>query len=78
MKGKCPQGHKVGETWTIGARTPSGMCVSAFGALMPYLNVMRYCAKDGYPWGTDPDETDVGCSDPVNQVVFRLRRIRDK
>jgi len=28
-----------------------------------------------FPWERNPDVAHVGCSDPINQVVYRIERI---
>jgi len=77
QKGFCGQQHKVGEEWVVKGRTAEGICVSAFGAMMPFLNVMRYAGSDGFPWEKDPDVTQIACPDGANPVIFEIRRLRE-
>ena len=74
QKGTCGAEHKVGDTWTIGSKTPEGICLSAFHALLPNVRVLRF--GGAFPWGTNPDVTTVACPDAANPVVFELRRLR--
>ena len=74
QKGTCTLGHKVGDQWVVEYKTPEGICVSAFDALLSTLRVMRYGGS--FPWSSDPDITTVACPDPDNPVVFELRRLR--
>ena len=74
QKGTCAYGHKVGDEWVIGGKTPEGICLSAFDALYPNARVLMYGGI--FPWETDPDITTVACIDAENPVVFKLRRLR--
>ena len=74
QKGTCNAGHKVGDEWTIGEKTPGGICFSAFNALFPSAQVLM--CGGSFPWTTDPDMTAVACPDALNPVVFELRRLR--
>jgi len=75
QKGKCNAGHKVGDKWVVGNKTPEGICLSAFASLFPNIRALTFGAN--LPWESDPDFTDMACPDPVNPVVFSLRRIRE-
>ncbi len=74
QKGTCRLGHKVGDSWVVRSKTPEGICLSAFNSLFPNMRALTFGAV--LPWESDPDFTDVACPDPVNPVVFELRRIR--
>ena len=74
QKGTCNLGHKVGDNWVARSKTPEGICLSAFNSLFPNMRALTFGAV--LPWESDPDFTDVACPDPVNPVVFELRRIR--
>ena len=74
QKGTCGAGHKVGDEWVIGYKTPEGICVSAFNAMLPNTLVLMFGGE--FPWGSDPDSTTVACPDAANPVVFELRRVR--
>lgn len=75
QKGTCEAGHKVGDEWVIGEKTPQGLCIFAFGSLLTALMPLMF---DGsFPWEKDPDVTTAACPDPDNPVVFELRRLRD-
>ena len=74
QKDTCAHGHKVGEEWVIGSKTPEGICLSAFNTLYPSARVLMF--GGAFPWETDPDITTVSCPDAQNPVVFELRRLR--
>ena len=73
QKGTCSAGHKVGDEFTIGQKTPPGMCSWAFYTLFPFAEVMQFGGS--FPWEKDPNKTTVACPDPENPVVFGLRRV---
>jgi uncharacterized repeat protein (TIGR04076 family) len=73
QKGTCEAGHKVGDEWVVGDTTPEGICLYAFGSLLPFITPLMFgCA---FPWEKDPDKTTVACPDPDNPVVFEIRRL---
>ena len=74
QKGSCAYEHKVGEEWVIGAKTPEGICLSAFNAMYPQIRVLMF--GGAFPWEADPDVSTVACPDSKNPVVFELRRLR--
>ena len=75
QKGTCEVGHKVGDEWVIDGKTPEGLCLFAFGSLLPTLTPLMFGGS--FPWEKDPDMTTVACPDSQNPVVFELRRLRD-
>ena len=74
QNGTCGAGHKVGDEWVLGSKTPEGICLSAFNALLPNTRVLRFGGS--FPWENDPDVTTLPCKDKKNPVVFELRRLR--
>ena len=74
QEGTCFNGHKVGDEWVIGSKTPEGMCQSAWVSLYPAARVLMFGGS--FPWGDDPDVTTIACPDPKNPAVFELRRLR--
>lgn len=75
QKGHCAQGHKVGDEWIIKEyKTPEGICMGAFDSIFPVAAVMAFDGK--FPWASDPDCTEVACSDAQNPVVFEVRRMK--
>jgi len=72
--GTCAQGHKVGDQWAIGRKTPEGICLSAFNSMYPHIRVLMFGGT--CPWEDDPSATRVACPDPYNPVVFEVRRLR--
>ena len=74
QKGTCSLEHKVGDQWIIDRKTPEGVCLGAFDALFPYLEVLKY--GGAFPWEEiDRDGTKAACPDADNPVVFELRRL---
>ena len=74
QKGHCAAGHKVGDQWVVDEKTPEGLCIFAFGSLLPILPAQMFGAS--FPWEKDPDATTVACPDAENPVVFKLSRLR--
>jgi uncharacterized repeat protein (TIGR04076 family) len=73
QKGHCEAGHKVGDEWLVGEKTPQGMCTFAFASLFPFITPLMF--GGAFPWEKDPDVTTVPCPDPENPVVFEIRRL---
>ncbi len=72
---KCPNGHRVGDSWLVERKTPGGMCLSAFNSLAPFLMALRF---DGdFPWETAGEAT-ICCPDPKVVNCFRLERVEEK
>lgn len=74
QKGTCVSGHKVGDTFRIADKTPSGMCAWAFYTLFPFISALQFGGS--FPWEDDRDKAIVACPDPTNPVVFELKRLR--
>ncbi len=72
QKGHCDAGHKVGDEWVLGTKTPEGICIGAYHAMNARTFLLRTGAP--MPWG-DPDVTTIACTDAKNPVVFELRRV---
>jgi uncharacterized repeat protein (TIGR04076 family) len=75
QKGKCDVGHRVGDQWVLGTKTPEGICGSAY-VIMYSRGFLLMCGAP-MPWGADPYVTTVACPDANNPVVFELRRVRE-
>ena len=73
QQGSCEAGHKVGDRWVIGEKTPEGLCIFAFSSLLPFITPLMFGGS--FPWEKDPDMTTVACPDGQNPVVFELRRL---
>jgi uncharacterized repeat protein (TIGR04076 family) len=74
IKGTCDNGHQVGDTFEItDAKTPGGICLSAFSAILPKL--MALMLGGDIPWSGDKDADIVACPDPENAVRWEVRRI---
>ena len=71
----CAIGHKPGDTWLVKEnKTPDGICLGAFNALLPALKVFR-CGGEHH-FDKDRDVTCVSCPDRNVQVIWELRRLR--
>ena len=72
QEGTCTAGHRVGDEFVIGQKTPSDLCSWAFYTLFPFAQVLQF---DGsFPWEEDQTKATVACPDSANPVVFELRR----
>ncbi len=71
ISGTCSAGHRVGDEFVMGEKTPPGMCSWAFHTLFPFAEVLQFGGS--FPWEDDPDKAVVSCPDP-EPVVFELRR----
>ena len=72
QKGTCAAGHKVGDEFVIGQKTPPAFCSWAFHTLFPFAQVLQFGGS--FPWEDDPNRATVACPVPGNPVVFELRR----
>lgn len=70
---RCPAGHKVGDEFIVGRYTPGGMCMGAFGSLLPFITTLRYGGS--FPWEKDPDSGIFCCPDPKVVNTFLVERI---
>jgi uncharacterized repeat protein (TIGR04076 family) len=71
QKGICHAGHKVGDEFIIGLKSPAGLCTWALCTLYPAAEMLRFGGS--YPW--EPHKATVACPDPENPVVFELKAI---
>jgi uncharacterized repeat protein (TIGR04076 family) len=74
QKGRCSVGHKVGDEWLTNGKTPEGICLNAFGMLLPNVRTLMFGGS--FPWEADKDVTTICCPDAANPVVFEVRRIK--
>jgi len=72
IAGKCPNGHRVGEEYTVANRTPAGICLGSFSACLPYVIALRHGAS--FPWEKEEGTITLGCPDHVNLVTWKLTR----
>lgn len=70
---ECPNGHKVGDTFVVGSKTPAGICLGAFGSLLPYITTLR--CGGSFPWENEAGTGTFCCPDPEVVNVFRLVRV---
>ena len=73
QKGTCEAGHRVGDEFVIGQKTPPDLCSWAFHTLFPFAEVLQF--GGAFPWEEDPDKATVACPDAANPVIFELRRV---
>jgi len=76
VKGKCALGNKPGTVFLVKETSPAGICLGALSALLPAIETMQYGGS--FPWEADPDVAYIGCPDHINQVVYRLERVRNQ
>ena len=74
VTGTCAYEHKVGDEWVIKSTTPAGICITAFGCILPSVQTLMFGGS--FPWEEDQNAAKVACPDPNNPVVFELRRLR--
>ena len=72
QQGSCEASHRIGDEFVIGQHTPCGMCAWAFCSAFPFAEVLQFGAS--FPWEKDAGTSIVACPDPVNPVVFELKR----
>ena len=75
VRGKCARGHHPGQEWRIAQKTPEGICIGAFGSLIPAIRTLQFGGT--FPWQTDPNVAKVGCPDPVNSVTYLIERLEE-
>ena len=71
QKGICEAGHRVGDEFFIGQKTPICICSWAFYTLFPFAEVLQFGGS--FPWENGPNRATVACPDPANPVIFELR-----
>lgn len=74
QQGTCVAGHRIGDEFLIGDKTPPAMCSWAFYAAFPFVSTLQF--NGSFPWEEDTEKAIVACPDPTNLVVFELRRVR--
>lgn len=71
--GTCRAGHEVGDEFIIGSKTPTDLCLYGLSSLFPFATVLIF--GGAFPaWEGDPHKVSVACPDPINPLVFELRR----
>ena len=74
QKGTCNAGHKVGDEFILGDKTPEGLCLAALHSIFPFVRVLRFGGS--HPWQSDPDVIEaIPCPDEKSPVLLELRRI---
>jgi len=76
VKGTCDNKHRVGDEFIVkDAKTPGGICLSAFSAILPKL--MALMMGGDVLWSEDKDRDIIACPDPKNAVVWEVRRTKN-
>ena len=74
LKGECPRGFKVGDSWlTENYETPAGMCGDAYTAIAPAIRTLWLGGEQ--PWDKDKDVTFRSCPDADHVVIYEIRRL---
>jgi uncharacterized repeat protein (TIGR04076 family) len=73
QRGRCPNGHRVGEKFRAGRKTPGGICMGAFASLLPFITALKFGGS--FPWEEREGEGTFCCPDHRNITVYRLRRV---
>lgn len=81
QKGTCVSEHKVGQEWIItyqpGPPKIPDICPAALMPILYNLKALWWGAPIPAPV-PDPDTFYCCCPDPLNPVVFELKRLKDK
>jgi uncharacterized repeat protein (TIGR04076 family) len=72
QKGCCEAGHREGDEFIIGQKTPDGMCAWAHYTLFPFAQALAFGGN--FPWEKEQGTAIVACPDPDNPVVFKLEK----
>ena len=73
QKGPCRLGHKVGDEWVMGDKTPEGICITAFNVFCPNSVALRYGSS--FLWETEPGAWRVCCPNPDSALHFEIKRV---
>lgn len=78
VAGKCSGNHKIGDTWEIeydderNAFTPQGMCIEAFGAMLPHIWV--FINNGEFIFG-EKTKIRSRCPDPKG-IIWEIEKIK--
>lgn len=67
-KGQCPNGHKIGDVFYIGDKTPEGLCCSAFNAIWSYAKTLLVSQNKKF-------EGTVCCPDSEVGMEYKLELV---
>jgi len=74
--GECQgKSHEVGQIFTVGRTTPSGMCLGAWDAIAPYAATLLFGGN--FPWEEEVGVATIHCPDPKG-ITLQLRRFEDE
>jgi uncharacterized repeat protein (TIGR04076 family) len=73
QKGNCAAGHKVGDHWVCGSKTPAGVCAAAYVMLYPTIRSLMFGAK--IPWAKPDGSVELVCADYDNPVLFKIKPV---
>lgn len=74
QKSKCAAGHRVGDQFLVGRKTPDGLCIWAFNSLLPFITTLRFGGT--FHWEKNSDQGTFCCPDSTVVNTFRLERVR--
>jgi uncharacterized repeat protein (TIGR04076 family) len=72
--GECPFGHQLNEEWTVGTKTPNGICNAAYSAIYPHIRCLQLGADYQYPAGSGV--VHLSCPDIYRPVTFELTPLK--
>ena len=72
IDGVCVGDHQVGQEFIVEGKTPGGMCLGAWNAIAPYVNVLRFGGN--FPWEKEEGVAIIHCPDPKG-ITLELRRV---
>jgi len=70
-EGKCPEGHKIGETFEY-PNDVGKLCPVAFHSIYPYIRVIG--SGGSFPFFDEPNAHSACCPDYKRPVVFKISR----
>ncbi len=71
----CDQGFKQGDIFELKEQSHS-FCCNAYNSIYPVAQVLRYGGR--FPWETEKGVEILGCPDPYNTVVFKIKAVDDE
>lgn len=76
-RGKCKYHPKLGQKIKLNKSLPTGVCPYAYVTAYPYALSLLYDAEFSWRKKIDKDSVIAQCLRPKNQMVFRIRRIKN-
>jgi len=76
-KGRCKYHPKIGQSIKFRNILPKGVCPYAYAAIYPYALSLLYDAEFSWRKHIDKDSVIAQCLRPGNQMVFKIKRIKN-